>query len=113
MAEDEVNDLVVNQMLKNRKYIPEVSEAFQFKRPPECPVFTPTAEEFENPFEYIAKIREEAVATGICKIKPPKVTLAAGESGSVLCAQVLDFCTMRTSTFRPRGWCQNALGWLF
>jgi len=73
MAEDEVNEVVVNQMLKNRKYSPEVSEAFQFKRPPECPVFSPTAEEFENPFEYIAKIREEAVATGICKIRPPKV----------------------------------------
>jgi jmjN domain len=75
MAEDEMNEVVVNQMLKNRKYIPEMSESFQFKRPPECPVFTPTPEEFENPFEYIAKIREEALVSGICKIRPPKVTL--------------------------------------
>ncbi|XP_059481467.1 lysine-specific demethylase 5A [Neocloeon triangulifer] len=72
MADDDLNELVVNNMLKNRKYNPEVSDAFSFKRPPDCPVYTPTAEEFENPFEYIAKIRDEAVHTGICKIRPPK-----------------------------------------
>ncbi|CAB3371603.1 Hypothetical predicted protein [Cloeon dipterum] len=72
MADDELNDVVTSRMLKNRKYDPEISDAFQFKRPPECPVFTPTAEEFENPYDYIAKISGEAVITGICKIRPPK-----------------------------------------
>uniref|UniRef100_A0A8C5HFN8 [histone H3]-trimethyl-L-lysine(4) demethylase n=1 Tax=Gouania willdenowi TaxID=441366 RepID=A0A8C5HFN8_GOUWI len=42
-----------------------------FLPPPECPVFEPTLEEFQDPLGYIAKIRPIAEKSGICKIRPP------------------------------------------
>jgi len=45
----------------------------QFVRPPEAPVFTPTAAEFVNPVDFISKIRPTIEKTGICKIRPPQV----------------------------------------
>ena len=39
---------------------------------PDCPVFYPTVEEFQNPFEYINSIRSVAEQSGICKVVPPK-----------------------------------------
>ncbi|CAG0920420.1 unnamed protein product [Notodromas monacha] len=44
----------------------------EFIAPPDCPVFTPTVEEYEDPLVYIAKIRPYAEAYGICKIRPPQ-----------------------------------------
>lgn len=35
---------------------------------PEAPVFTPTEEQWANPFEYIESIREQAEAYGMCKV---------------------------------------------
>jgi hypothetical protein len=46
-------------------------ETFEFEPPPEAPVFHPTEEEFNDPLEYINKIRKYAEGSGICKIKPP------------------------------------------
>lgn len=47
----------------------------EFIPPPECPVFEPSWEEFADPLGYIAKIRPIAEKSGICKIRPPPVSL--------------------------------------
>ncbi|KAG1703943.1 hypothetical protein DVH05_006950 [Phytophthora capsici] len=39
---------------------------------PPCPVFYPTAEEFQHPLKYISSIRHIGMQAGICKIVPPK-----------------------------------------
>lgn len=49
-------------------------EEFQFKVPPEAPVFEPSEEDFKNPLIYINKIRPIAEKYGICKIRPPTVS---------------------------------------
>ncbi|XP_028266723.1 lysine-specific demethylase 5B-B isoform X2 [Parambassis ranga] len=43
----------------------------EFKPPPECPVFEPSWEEFQDPYAFINKIRPIAEKTGICKVRPP------------------------------------------
>lgn len=47
----------------------------EFIPPPECPVFEPSWEEFADPLGYIAKIRPIAEKSGICKIRPPPVSI--------------------------------------
>ena len=49
-------------------------EGEDFVPPPECPVFEPSWEEFQDPLGYIAKIRPIAEKSGICKIRPPAVS---------------------------------------
>lgn len=48
----------------------------EFIPPPECPVFEPSWEEFADPFAYINKIRPIAEKTGICKVRPPPVSIS-------------------------------------
>lgn len=59
----------------NDHYSQYKEDTFQFTIPPEAPVFYPTEEEFQDPLAYIAKIRPVAENTGICKIKPPSVSI--------------------------------------
>ena len=47
----------------------------EFIPPPEAPVFEPTWEEFQDPLGYIAKIKPIGEKAGICKIKPPPVSI--------------------------------------
>lgn len=54
----------------------------EFKPPPECPVFEPSWEEFADPFAFINKIRPIAEKTGICKVRPPPVSVVELLSGS-------------------------------
>lgn len=55
--------------------------ADDFLPPPECPVFEPSWAEFQDPLGYIAKIRPIAEKSGICKIRPPAVSLGAVVAG--------------------------------
>ena len=46
---------------------------YDFKPPPECPVFTPNNEEFKDALAYMEKIKPIAELHGIIKIRPPPV----------------------------------------
>ncbi|XP_042470245.1 lysine-specific demethylase JMJ706-like [Zingiber officinale] len=70
---------------------------------PECPVFYPTMEEFENPIDYIQKIAPEASKFGICKIVSP--LLASVPAGIVLMKEKAGFrFTTRVQPFRLAEW---------
>ena len=45
---------------------------YDFVSPAECPVFTPTMEEFKDALGYLEKIKSVAEAHGIIRIRPPE-----------------------------------------
>ena len=65
------------------------TDDFEFIPPPEAPVFEPDEEEWKDPLAYISKIHPYAVKVGICKIRPPPVSLSLNHP---TLAMLLCFC---------------------
>ncbi|XP_019423569.1 PREDICTED: lysine-specific demethylase JMJ706-like isoform X2 [Lupinus angustifolius] len=70
---------------------------------PECPVYSPTKEEFEDPLVYLQKIAPEASKYGICKIISP--LSASVPAGVVLMKENVGFkFTTRVQPLRLAEW---------
>lgn len=70
---------------------------------PECPVYSPTKEEFEDPLVYLQKIAPEASKYGICKIISP--SSASVPAGVVLTKEQPGFkFTTRVQPLRLAEW---------
>ncbi|KAK7309649.1 hypothetical protein RJT34_06548 [Clitoria ternatea] len=70
---------------------------------PECPVYSPTKEEFEDPLVYLQKIAPEASKYGICKIISP--LSASVPAGVVLMKEKAGFkFTTRVQPLRLAEW---------
>ncbi|KAL4281159.1 hypothetical protein GQ457_03G020910 [Hibiscus cannabinus] len=70
---------------------------------PECPVFYPSKEEFEDPLVYLQKIAPEASKYGICKIISP--VSATVPAGAVLMKEKVGFkFTTRVQPLRLAEW---------
>ncbi|XP_061343061.1 lysine-specific demethylase JMJ13 isoform X2 [Gastrolobium bilobum] len=70
---------------------------------PECPVYSPTKEEFEDPLVYLQKIAPEASKYGICKIVSP--LSASVPAGVVLMKEKAGFkFTTRVQPLRLAEW---------
>ncbi|KAJ1296096.1 hypothetical protein BS78_01G272700 [Paspalum vaginatum] len=73
---------------------------------PECPVYCPTREEFEDPIAYIQKISPEAAKYGICKIVSP--VSASVPAGVVLMKEQPNFKFMtRVQPLRLAEWAED------
>ena len=75
----------------------------EFLPPPECPVFEPSWEEFADPFAFIHKIRPIAEQTGICKVRPPPVSLERGARPAGTDSAARGRPSPRPPHSRPRG----------
>ncbi|EPS70259.1 hypothetical protein M569_04498, partial [Genlisea aurea] len=70
---------------------------------PECPIYSPTMEEFQEPLVYLEKIAPEASRYGICKIISPLV--ASVPAGVVLMKEKAGFkFTTRVQPLRLAEW---------
>ncbi|KFK31421.1 hypothetical protein AALP_AA6G109700 [Arabis alpina] len=73
------------------------------ERVPECPVYRPTKDEFEDPLTYLQKIFPEASKYGICKIISPLT--ATVPAGAVLVKEKSNFkFTTRVQPLRLAVW---------
>nr|GEV76731.1 lysine-specific demethylase JMJ706-like isoform X1 [Tanacetum cinerariifolium] len=96
--EAEVEEHHRNLLLsKNSKHM---SSAYKM---PECPVYYPSKEEFEDPLAYLQKIAPEASTYGICKIVSP--LSASVPAGMVLTKENPGFrFTTRVQPLRVAEW---------
>ncbi|KAK3153403.1 hypothetical protein QOZ80_2BG0172050 [Eleusine coracana subsp. coracana] len=73
---------------------------------PECPVYCPTKEEFDDPIAYIQKISPEASKYGICKIVSP--VSSSVPAGAVLMKEQPNFKFMtRVQPLRLAEWAED------
>ncbi|XP_068650172.1 lysine-specific demethylase JMJ13-like isoform X2 [Aristolochia californica] len=81
----------------------ETTDLEWLDRIPECPVFSPTKEEFEDPFVYLQQIAPVASKFGICKIISP--LSASVPAGVVLMKEKAGFkFTTRVQPLRLAEW---------
>ncbi|XP_018441586.2 lysine-specific demethylase JMJ13 isoform X1 [Raphanus sativus] len=73
------------------------------ERVPECPVYRPTKDEFEDPLTYLQKIFPEASKYGICKVVSPLTAIVP--AGAVLMKEKSNFkFTTRVQPLRLAEW---------
>ncbi|KAJ4802756.1 Transcription factor jumonji (jmj) family protein / zinc finger (C5HC2 type) family protein [Rhynchospora pubera] len=92
--------------LKHKVVKFEMEDLDWLEKIPECPVFHPTKEEFENPLEYLQKIAPVGATYGICKIVSP--VSASVPAGAVLTKEQAGFkFTTRVHPLRFAEWAMN------
>ncbi|XP_019098042.1 PREDICTED: lysine-specific demethylase JMJ706-like isoform X2 [Camelina sativa] len=90
-------------LLKGKVEKIETDDLKWTERLPECPVYRPTKEEFEDPLTYLQKIFPEASKYGICKIVSPLT--ATVPAGAVLMKEKSNFkFTTRVQPLRLAEW---------
>ncbi|CAA2938120.1 Hypothetical predicted protein [Olea europaea subsp. europaea] len=95
------NDKDVFSKRKVAKF--ETSDLDWTDKIPECPIYYPTKEEFDDPLLYLQKIAPEASKHGICKIVSP--VLASVPAGVVLMKEKIGFkFTTRVQPLRLAEW---------
>ncbi|KAL4586272.1 hypothetical protein LXL04_010908 [Taraxacum kok-saghyz] len=73
---------------------------------PECPVYHPSMEDFQDPLEYLQKIAPEASRYGLCKIVPP--ITSASPTGVIMMKENPDFkFTPKLQPLRLPKWTTN------
>ncbi|XP_010530011.1 PREDICTED: lysine-specific demethylase JMJ706 isoform X2 [Tarenaya hassleriana] len=100
-----VNDTIskLNGVLKRKVEKFETDDLKWTERLPECPVYKPTKDEFEDPLIYLQKIAPEASKFGICKIISP--LMATVPAGVVLMKEKVNFkFTTRVQPLRLAEW---------
>ncbi|CAL9102486.1 unnamed protein product [Musa acuminata var. zebrina] len=81
----------------------DMSDLEWIEKIPECPVFSPSKEEFENPLDYLQRIAPVASRYGICKIISP--ISASVPAGVVLMKEQAGFkFTTRVQPLRLAEW---------
>ncbi|VVB08200.1 unnamed protein product [Arabis nemorensis] len=90
-------------LLKEKMEKVETDDLKWTERLPECPVYRPTKDEFEDPLTYLQKIYPEASKYGICKIVSPLT--ATVPAGAVLMKEKSNFkFTTRVQPLRLAVW---------
>ncbi|CAH2046139.1 unnamed protein product [Thlaspi arvense] len=90
-------------LLKEKVEKLETDDLKWTERLPECPVYRPTKDEFEDPLTYLQKIFPEASKYGICKIISP--ITATVPAGAVLMKEKSNFkFTTRVQPLRLAEW---------
>ncbi|ESQ39840.1 hypothetical protein EUTSA_v10000785mg [Eutrema salsugineum] len=90
-------------LLKEKVEKVETEDLKWTERLPECPVYRPTKDEFEDPLTYLQKIFPEASKYGICKIVSPMT--ATVPAGAVLMKEKSNFkFTTRVQPLRLAEW---------